>query len=274
MMPLFARAMSTRTIAGIWYFFTLIMISSYTANLAAFLTVEKTVYPIENAQDLAAQNMISYGCLGSGSTKSFFQVNHSLVLYLSLLGRRFVTLKFNIVFVCRNPISPPIKRSDVIFSVSSYLSYSYFILALYGIIPKMWEYMSKTPGVFMRSNAEGKGRVEQGNYAYLMESASIEYIIERDCNLTQIGGLLDSKGYGIATRKGFKFISLSSLFTFRVSYSPFMTISISLFDISFVTRLQVPHAAVAGNTEAARSRNSAHPKRQMVEAEKRWWTVS
>ena len=26
--------------------------------------------------------------------------------------------------------------------------------------------------------------------------------LQRDCNLTQIGGLLDSKGYGIATPKG------------------------------------------------------------------------
>ena len=41
----------------------------------------------------------------------------------------------------------------------------------------------------------------EGNYAFLMESASIEYIIERNCNLTQIGSLLDSKGYGIATKK-------------------------------------------------------------------------
>lgn len=65
----------------------------------------------------------------------------------------------------------------------------------------MWEFMKARPHVFMKSNAEGKARVEKGNYAYLMESASIEYIVERDCNLTQIGGLLDSKGYGIATRK-------------------------------------------------------------------------
>ena len=28
------------------------------------------------------------------------------------------------------------------------------------------------------------------------------YPNQRDCNLTQIGGLLDSKGYGIATPKG------------------------------------------------------------------------
>lgn len=30
----------------------------------------------------------------------------------------------------------------------------------------------------------------------------LDYVVQRDCNLTQIGGLLDSKGYGIATPKG------------------------------------------------------------------------
>ncbi|TRY77216.1 hypothetical protein TCAL_17031 [Tigriopus californicus] len=35
------KAISTRMVAGMWWFFTLIMISSYTANLAAFLTVER-----------------------------------------------------------------------------------------------------------------------------------------------------------------------------------------------------------------------------------------
>lgn len=67
------KAMSTRTVAGIWYFFTLIMISSYTANLAAFLTVEKTVYPVESAEDLAKQTKIQYGCVKSGSTRAFFK---------------------------------------------------------------------------------------------------------------------------------------------------------------------------------------------------------
>ena len=37
------RAASTRIVGGIWWFFTLIIISSYTANLAAFLTVERMV---------------------------------------------------------------------------------------------------------------------------------------------------------------------------------------------------------------------------------------
>lgn len=34
-----------------------------------------------------------------------------------------------------------------------------------------------------------------------MESTSIEYLTERECDVTQIGGQLDEKGYGIAMRK-------------------------------------------------------------------------
>ena len=56
--------------------------------------------------------------------------------------------------------------------------------------------------VLVGSHQEGVQRVRQGNYAYLMESTTLDYIVQRDCNLTQVGGLLDSKGYGIATPAG------------------------------------------------------------------------
>lgn len=59
---------------GVWWFFTLIIISSYTANLAAFLTVERMVSPIEGSEDLAKQTEIAYGTLDGGSTKEFFRV--------------------------------------------------------------------------------------------------------------------------------------------------------------------------------------------------------
>lgn len=59
---------------------------------------------------------------------------------------------------------------------------------------------SARPSVFTSSNVEGVDRVVRGkgSYAFLMESTSIEYVIERNCELTQVGGMLDSKGYGIA----------------------------------------------------------------------------
>ncbi|XP_024885046.1 glutamate receptor ionotropic, kainate 1 isoform X5 [Temnothorax curvispinosus] len=143
------KATSTRIVGGIWWFFTLIIISSYTANLAAFLTVERMITPIENVADLAEQTEISYGTLEGGSTKTFF-------------------------------------RDSKI-----------------GIYQKMWRFMeSKSPSVFVQSYEEGVKRVLEGDYAFLMESTMLDYAVQRDCNLTQIGGLLDSKGYGIATPKG------------------------------------------------------------------------
>ena len=69
----------------------------------------------------------------------------------------------------------------------------------------MWSFMESTkPVVFTTGNTEGIERVKKGNgkYAFLMESTTIEYVIERECDTTQIGGLLDSKGYGIALPPG------------------------------------------------------------------------
>lgn len=143
------KANSTRIVSGIWWFFTLIMISSYTANLAAFLTVERMITPIENAEDLASQTEISYGTLDSGTTMTFF-------------------------------------RDSLIETYK-----------------KMWRFMeNRKPTVFTSTYEEGFRRVLEGNYAFLMESTMLDYVVQRNCNLTQIGGLLDTKGYGIATPMG------------------------------------------------------------------------
>ncbi|XP_020809879.1 glutamate receptor ionotropic, kainate 1 isoform X2 [Drosophila serrata] len=146
---IYPRAISTRIISSIWGFFSLIIVASYTANLAAFLTTERMINPIENAEDLASQTEISYGTLDSGSTMTFF-------------------------------------RDSMIETYK-----------------KMWRSMdNKNPSAFTTTYEDGIRRVNQGNYAYLMESTMLDYIVQRDCNLTQIGGLLDTKGYGIATPKG------------------------------------------------------------------------
>lgn len=141
-------ANSTRIVSGVWWFFTLIVIASYTANLAAFLTVERMITPIENAEDLASQQDIQYGTLDGGSTMTFFRDS----------------------------------KID--------------------IYQKMWRSMENRKQVFTATYEEGVQRVLAGNYAFLMESTMLDYVIQRNCNLTQIGGLLDNKGYGLATPKG------------------------------------------------------------------------
>ncbi|CAF0913490.1 unnamed protein product [Rotaria sordida] len=141
-------AISTRLISGIWWFFTLILISSYTANLAAFLTVEKFVNTIESAEDLIKQTKIKYGVLRGGSTEQFFRES----------------------------------------TIPTYQT--------------IWKHMSSNSDVFVKSNQHGIDRVKAESFAFFMESTSIEYTVQRECNLTQIGGLLDNKGYGIGLPEG------------------------------------------------------------------------
>lgn len=134
-------------IAGMWWFFSLIITSSYTANLAAFLTMERMGPTIENAEDLAKQTNIKYGCVRDGATAAFF------------------------------------KNSN------------------FSTYQRMWRQMQTAePSVFESSNKEGVERVKSSKrmYAFLMESTNIDYEMERDCNLMQVGAWLDIKGYGIA----------------------------------------------------------------------------
>nr|CAD7570803.1 unnamed protein product [Timema californicum] len=66
------RAVSTRMLAGMWWFFVLILNASYTANLAAFLTNGRIEETIKSVQDLADQTKVKYGVMEGGSTAGFF----------------------------------------------------------------------------------------------------------------------------------------------------------------------------------------------------------
>lgn len=73
----------------------------------------------------------------------------------------------------------------------------------YQTYQRMWNYMySKQPSVFVKSTEEGIARVLNSKYAFLLESTMNEYHRSLNCNLTQIGGLLDTKGYGIGMPLG------------------------------------------------------------------------
>lgn len=63
--------------------------------------------------------------------------------------------------------------------------------------------MSSKPSTsLVKSIEDGIQRVMKSDYALIMESTTIDYITRRNCNLTQVGGLIDSKGYGIGTPLG------------------------------------------------------------------------
>lgn len=64
----------------------------------------------------------------------------------------------------------------------------------------MWSAMEHfDPSVFLKDNNEGIARVKRDHrlFAFLMESATIDYHTQKECDLTKVGGKLDSKAYGI-----------------------------------------------------------------------------
>ncbi len=67
------RTFSARLLSGAWWFFSLILIASYTANLAAFLTVTKIETPIKSVADLAGQTKIKYGTIKDTYAHSLFR---------------------------------------------------------------------------------------------------------------------------------------------------------------------------------------------------------
>src|SRR5690349_6815220 len=73
------------------------MIASYTANLAAFLAVERTDQPIKSADDLAKQTEIKYGTYKGGATHNFFKgskhpVYQKMWAFMNLDENNFVTV--------------------------------------------------------------------------------------------------------------------------------------------------------------------------------------
>ncbi|XP_050307213.1 glutamate receptor ionotropic, kainate 2-like [Anthonomus grandis grandis] len=76
---LLPKGTCTRIATASWWFFSLIITSSYTANLAAFLTMSKQEATIDSVEELAVQNKIKYGLVQGGSTATFFKnSNNSL----------------------------------------------------------------------------------------------------------------------------------------------------------------------------------------------------
>ncbi|XP_030380658.1 uncharacterized protein LOC115628614 [Scaptodrosophila lebanonensis] len=145
------RGPHMRILTGMWWFFALMMLSTYTANLAAFLTSNKWQSTIKDLQDLIEQDEVKFGSMNGGSTSLFF-------------------------------------------SESNDTDYQ-----------RAWNQMKGfKPSAFTSNNKEGVARVrkEKGKYAFLMETTSLSYNVERNCDLHEIGSQIGEKHYGLAVPLG------------------------------------------------------------------------
>uniref|UniRef100_A0A8C9TU79 Glutamate receptor n=1 Tax=Scleropages formosus TaxID=113540 RepID=A0A8C9TU79_SCLFO len=66
-------SVALRIVMGSWWLFTLVVCSSYTANLAAYLTVSRMDSTIRTFQDLAKQIDLSYGTVRDSAVYDYFR---------------------------------------------------------------------------------------------------------------------------------------------------------------------------------------------------------
>merc|ERR1719209_1089311 len=70
---------------------------------------------------------------------------------------------------------------------------------------KIYAKMQEDPENMMtNSNADGVDKVlaSRGTYVYIMESASVDYEVARNCRLTQVGKMFWPRSYGLALAPG------------------------------------------------------------------------
>ena len=80
------KSPSGRLLGASFWFFVLLMISTYTANLAAFFTNKKPKSTITNLEDLAKQNKIKYGVYKGGQIHTFLKQNSNDTVYKKMVA--------------------------------------------------------------------------------------------------------------------------------------------------------------------------------------------
>ncbi|CAH0752654.1 unnamed protein product [Diatraea saccharalis] len=73
------RAAGSRWVAGMWWFFALIVTASYMANMSTFLSNSRRSSDINDVKALSQQNKVAYGAVYNASTYRFFQKSNESV---------------------------------------------------------------------------------------------------------------------------------------------------------------------------------------------------
>ena len=66
------KSLSSRTLVAAYWLFVVLMLATFTANLAAFLTVERMQTPVQSLDQLARQSRINYTVVEGSDTHKYF----------------------------------------------------------------------------------------------------------------------------------------------------------------------------------------------------------
>ncbi|XP_053972088.1 ionotropic receptor 25a [Hylaeus volcanicus] len=174
------KALSSRTLVAAYWLFVVLMLATFTANLAAFLTVERMQTPVQSLEQLARQSRINYTVLANHSVHRYFMNMKNAEDKLYTVWKE-ITLNSTSDQVEYRVWDYPIKEQ-----------YGHILQAITQVGP-------------VKSAEEGFRKViesENSEFAFIHDSSAIKYEVTRNCNLTEVGEVFAEQPYAIAVQQG------------------------------------------------------------------------
>nr|AID61273.1 ionotropic receptor [Calliphora stygia] len=178
------KNLSGRLVAATWWLFGFIIIASYTANLAAFLTVSRLDTPVESLDDLAKQYKILYAPLNGSSAMTYFE-------RMANIEQMFYEIWKDLSL---NDSLTPLERSKL-------AVWDYPVSDKY---TKMWQAMQEAqlPSTLDEAVARVRNSTTATGFAFLGDATDIRYLVMTNCDLQVVGEEFSRKPYAIAVQQG------------------------------------------------------------------------
>jgi len=179
------KNLSGRLVAATWWLFGFIIIASYTANLAAFLTVSRLETPVESLEDLATQYKIKYAPRNGSSSATYFE-------RMAYIEERFYEIWKDMSL---NDSLSELERSKL-------AVWDYPVSDKY---TKIWQSMQEAK--LPVSDEEAYARVRSSpssseGFAFLGDATDIRYQTLTNCDLQMVGEEFSRKPYALAVQQG------------------------------------------------------------------------
>ncbi|XP_032686225.1 ionotropic receptor 25a [Odontomachus brunneus] len=180
------KNLSGRLVAATWWLFGFIIIASYTANLAAFLTVSRLEIPIETLEDLSKQYKIQYAPTLNSPAYTYFQ-------RMANIEARFYEIWKDMSL---NDSLSDVERAKL-------AVWDYPVSDKY---TKMFQAM-KEAGFPVDMNEALRRIRREGSYAnnefaFIGDASTIKYLAMTNCDLAPVGEEFSRKPYAIAVQQG------------------------------------------------------------------------
>ncbi|XP_012347986.1 ionotropic receptor 25a isoform X2 [Apis florea] len=174
------KALSSRILVAAYWLFVVLMLATFTANLAAFLTVERMQSPVQSLEQLARQSRINYTVVANSNQHQYFMNMKNAEDKLYTVWKE-ITLNSTSDEVEYRVWDYPIKEQ-----------YGHILQAITQVGP-------------VANSAEGFRKViesENAEFAFIHDSSEIRYEVTKNCNLTEVGEVFAEQPYAIAVQQG------------------------------------------------------------------------